>query len=300
MSLVLVPQPLLLRLLGTAYFAAPNVFTTTNQWFLSTSNSLSATPTGGTISIYQDLRVVDANNYYRVEVIYTTSNTVQVSLIRVVGGTPTTMAGPTTVAGLTSATAANIRAELTRGQGGQTFSTFRAKLWQFGTAEPAAWDAEVVTDHVTGNGGMRVGAVRNSGNTNSNPVASRGSIRWMQGISFSLDFGGGAVPTGGTVTNNGNRPTPAIMTIAGPIDNPIIVNDTVGAALNFLISIGAGETLVIDLANKTVLLNGVTNRRSALIAPNWFYLEPGGNFIRFGGTTGGAPTLTIQFRSAWR
>jgi len=122
----------------------------------------------------------------------------------------------------------------------------------------------------------------------------------MQGISFSLDFGGGAVPTGGTVTNNGNRPTPAIMTIAGPIDNPIIVNDTVGAALNFLISIGAGETLVIDLANKTVLLNGVTNRRSALIAPNWFYLEPGGNFIRFGGTTGGAPTLTIQFRSAWR
>lgn len=126
------------------------------------------------------------------------------------------------------------------------------------------------------------------------------SVQWWEGFGFNLDFGGGQVPTGGVVVNAGNRPTPAVFTIAGPIDNPIIANDTLSKTLAFQISLSASETLVIDTINKTVLLNGVTNRRSTLIAPTWFLLAPGGNFIRFGGSSAGAPTLTVQYRSAWR
>jgi Siphovirus-type tail component, C-terminal domain len=285
---------------GSVYLATPNVTNAIDQWFFSTSNSLSAIPTGGTISIYQDFRVVDANNYYRVEVIYTTSNTVQVSLIRVVGGAPTTMTGPTTVGGLTSATATNIRAEITRGSGSAILSHFRAKLWQAGTAEPDPWAVEVVDSNITATGGTRVGAVRNAGNTNSNPVVFRGSIRWMQGISFSVNFGGGAVPSGVNLTNSGNRPTPVVFMIDGPIENPIIYNTTSGHTLAFDITLGASDTLTVDTLNRTVVFNDTSNRRNTLTNPDWFFLEVGVNQIFFGGQNGSGSTLSISYRSAWR
>lgn len=117
---------------------------------------------------------------------------------------------------------------------------------------------------------------------------------------FNLNFGGATSPAGANVNNLGNRPAPAILTIQGPISNPLIANDTLGQVLNFTIDLTASDTLVIDLANHTVLLNGVTNRRSSLQLPNWFLLAQGTNFIRFGGTNGVGSTLTVAFRSAWR
>lgn len=117
---------------------------------------------------------------------------------------------------------------------------------------------------------------------------------------FDLNFGGGLLPSGSAVNNAGNRSTPATLLIAGPIDKPFVANDTVGAQLFFDTFLDTGDTLIVDTGNKTVILNGVTNRRSVLIAPTWFLLKPGDNFIRFGGNSGGAPTVTVQFRSAWR
>jgi len=117
---------------------------------------------------------------------------------------------------------------------------------------------------------------------------------------FDLDFGGGAEPAGQYIDNAGNRPTPAILTIAGPIINPLIANDTNGGLLSFEINLGASDVLVIDLAAKTVLLNGTTNRRATLVQPDWFLLDPGLNFIRFGGTDGTGSQLTVSYRNAWR
>jgi hypothetical protein len=117
---------------------------------------------------------------------------------------------------------------------------------------------------------------------------------------FDLDFGGGATPAGSYITNSGNRPTPAVLTIEGPIINPLISNDTLSTQLYFEINLAATDTLVVDLGNRTVLLNGVTNRRMTLVQPNWFLLQPGLNFIRFGGTDGTGSQLTVSFRSAWR
>jgi len=287
---------------GTAYFATPNGITSTvNQRLWGRAVELSATPTGGTISQYFDVRLVDTSNFYRAELIYTTSNTVQVALIKVVAGTPTTLVAATTVAGLTSATINAIRVEIDQGQSVATGSILRAKVWNTSGAEPVASTVESAIDSsVTGAGGFRVGAVRNSGNTNVNPLAFFGQLEWDQGFGFNLNFGGGATPGGAGINNNGNRPTPAVLTILGPISNPLVANDSYSAVLNFNIDLGASDILVIDLANKTVLLNGVTNRRAALVAPNWFLLNPGVNFIRFGGTNGSGSTLTVAYRAAWR
>jgi hypothetical protein len=124
------------------------------------------------------------------------------------------------------------------------------------------------------------------------------------GFPFGFPFGFGGVSTTTdevTVTNSGNRPTPPLLTIAGPVTNPRILNDTLSKEMVFTITLLAGETLVVDPKNKTVRLNGVTNRRNTLQAPTWFYLAVGANSIRYRAESSDpTSTLTITFRPAWR
>lgn len=119
-------------------------------------------------------------------------------------------------------------------------------------------------------------------------------------LGFSFSFGGVSTTSDGQFINNvGNRPAPVVMTITGPVVNPVILNDTTSSTMQFNITLGVGETLVIDTQYHTVRLNGVTNRRSALIVPGWFMLQVGDNFIRFRGTSG-TGTLSLAYRASWR
>jgi hypothetical protein len=125
-----------------------------------------------------------------------------------------------------------------------------------------------------------------------------------RGYNKSYNFGYGGVSTttdGVYVTVGGNRPTPPVFTIYGPVVNPQILNDTTGQLMKFDITLLAGETLVIRPQYKTVRLNDTTNRRNALLAPIWFYLEKGQTFIRYRAESSDPTShLTIEFRSAWR
>jgi len=128
-----------------------------------------------------------------------------------------------------------------------------------------------------------------------------------RGYDKAFDYGYGGPNSGGfiAINNAGNKPANAIITIQGPVINPIVTHDTTGKFLSFNITVGADQFLTIDLRNRTVLLNGSSNRRSALInTSRWFLLLPGDNSFRFGGTdpVGGAPDplMTIQARGAYR
>jgi hypothetical protein len=125
-------------------------------------------------------------------------------------------------------------------------------------------------------------------------------------LGFPFSFGGVSTTTDGVyVYNNGNRPAPVVMTITGPVINPIIMNDTTNSIMQFNITLSSIDTLTVDTQYHTVRLNGVTNRRSTLITPGWFMLQPaptatlGANFIRFR-SSGGTGTLTIAYRASWR
>lgn len=118
-------------------------------------------------------------------------------------------------------------------------------------------------------------------------------------LGFNFGFGTTVLPNGLNVPNQGNRPAPAILTVNGPVTNPRIINDTQSKTLEFAIVLGSLDFLTIDLANRTVVLNGSANRRNTMTTSQWFFLNPGDNFIRFGGTTG-TGTLTVSFRNAWR
>jgi hypothetical protein len=117
---------------------------------------------------------------------------------------------------------------------------------------------------------------------------------------FNLSFGGVSTTTDGQFINNiGNRPTPVIMVIQGPVVNPQILNDTQSAVMQFNITLGSIDTLTIDTQYHTVRLNGNVNRRSALTVPGWFLLGVGNNFIRFRAASG-TGTMSLSYRASWR
>lgn len=125
------------------------------------------------------------------------------------------------------------------------------------------------------------------------------------GFDFDLDFDFGFGGTSSTTDQvvieiGGNRPTPPTFVIEGPVTNPRILNDDTGAELEFIITLDTGDTLTIDTKYKTVRLNGTANRRSSLVAPDWFFLEPGTNTLRYRAEAETASTLTIYYRNAWR
>lgn len=119
-------------------------------------------------------------------------------------------------------------------------------------------------------------------------------------LGFSFGFGSSVDPNQSNVFNGGNRPAPAIITIPGPVSDPVIFNDTTGNTLSFDIDVSASDTLVINLFYRTVKLNGTASRRSTLLEPDWFLLAPGDNFLRYRASTAGGPAATVSFRNAWR
>lgn len=121
-------------------------------------------------------------------------------------------------------------------------------------------------------------------------------------LGFSFGFGGSSLTTDGAYVNNaGNRPTPAVITLVGPVTNPQVINETVSVTMSFNITLSSSDSLAIDLGNRTITLNGTANRRGTLVGTQWFLLEPGDNFLRFRGTSGSAPaSMNVTYRDAWR
>ena len=119
-------------------------------------------------------------------------------------------------------------------------------------------------------------------------------------FSFNFSFGASIPLTGVNVINGGNRPTPALITIQGPVVNPRVINDTSGRTLAFYpLTLTVSDTVVIDLDHRTAILNGSTNVRGLMISPDWFLFPKGSTFIRFGGESGSG-TATVSLRNAWR
>lgn len=77
-----------------------------------------------------------------------------------------------------------------------------------------------------------------------------------------------------------------MLTPQAPLRNPIIKNITTGYEMQILISAKAGDELIIDTREKTVLLNGVYYENVKKVQDNWLKLELGNNTIKFDATTG--------------
>jgi phage-related protein len=91
------------------------------------------------------------------------------------------------------------------------------------------------------------------------------------------------------VLNSGTENTYPIVRLFGPMSSPKIANETTGLYLEFAgLTINAGDYIEINLAERTVQLNGQaganSNRRGSMTTRQWWYLAPGYNSLRYSGS----------------
>lgn len=109
-----------------------------------------------------------------------------------------------------------------------------------------------------------------------------------------------------TCTNKGSMETYPIVRLTvenpGSITNPTITNLTTGEAIVFSGTYSAGQSLVLNMANRTALLGtGATAFPNLNVsASKWWLIQPGANEIAISGESiSGTAKLTVEWRSAW-
>jgi phage-related protein len=118
-----------------------------------------------------------------------------------------------------------------------------------------------------------------------------------------LDWGSAGSTGGISATNSGDAPTHPTIEFAGPIEVPSITNLSTGAVLEYDITLGVGDVLVVDTAAGTVRLGGQDRLHTITarsIPEQSFVLPPGTSDLAFrgddSGPTGGV--MTVRWRSA--
>lgn len=82
---------------------------------------------------------------------------------------------------------------------------------------------------------------------------------------------GGAV----TLSNPGNVASYPILTLTGPLTNPYISNSATSLFVQLTYSLASGNTVTVDMANKTIMLNGSSSILSVKTTDsNWWNLPP--------------------------
>lgn len=132
------------------------------------------------------------------------------------------------------------------------------------------------------------------------PGAGNGGLVFP--LVFPLTFGTGALGGQIAVTNSGTLQTWPTFNVLGPVTAPIIRNADTGESLEFdpTFTVAAGQTLVINTANRTASYAGA-NVRARLFTASWFPLNPGVTNLAFSslGSYDASAQLTASWRNAW-
>jgi phage-related protein len=142
------------------------------------------------------------------------------------------------------------------------------------------------------------GATLRSGSYDPAAAASGGGVGMP--LTFPLSFPT-TTATHLELTNNGNTASPPVLTIQGPVINPVLDNDTVLESLSLVYSLGSSDTVEVDMAERTLKLNGALRYDLLSTDPvKWWELQPGTNRLRLRGTgmATGKTLLTCQYRDA--
>lgn len=144
-------------------------------------------------------------------------------------------------------------------------------------------------------------AVLKSAQYDPTQSTSGGGTSIVGGMTFPLVFSTTTV-TRLDLTNEGTRKTSPVLIINGPIQSPIIDNDTLTRSIYLNTNLGVNDVVSITTGpDKVVLLNGAS--RPDLIdsqQTTWFDLAPGVNSLRLRGSgmASGQTLLAAQFRDA--
>jgi phage-related protein len=118
---------------------------------------------------------------------------------------------------------------------------------------------------------------------------------------YNLTYGGGSLNNATAIINAGSWITYPVITITGPVQNPTIGNITTNQYMTINTSLANTDTLVIDLNQKLVTLNGVSARNLVAGNSQWFGAPVGTTYFSFTGTQTvlGITSATVVYRSAY-
>lgn len=85
-----------------------------------------------------------------------------------------------------------------------------------------------------------------------------------------------------------------VVTISGRTVNPVITNVTAGIVFSYNGAISESQVLVVDMMNKTALLNGTSVVGN--VSGEWLYLKPGNNRITYTASNTDAPSATLEWQ----
>lgn len=134
------------------------------------------------------------------------------------------------------------------------------------------------------------------------PTAGSGGLTYP--LVYPLTYGTAGSPNNGTATNAGWEPAYPVLTFTGPLTTPRVVSSTLTRALEFNITLNAGQTLTVDVGRGKVLLDGVTDRATARtnssVPVPAFTLEPGDNNLTLlAASFGAGAQLMVTWRSTY-
>lgn len=137
-----------------------------------------------------------------------------------------------------------------------------------------------------------------SGSYDPTAALTGGGVRFP--LAFPLTFST-TTATHLELVNAGNFRTPPVLTIDGPVNNPFLDNDTTGETIAIAASLGSSDQVVVDVAKRTLTLNGAARLDLLAVAQTtWWELGSGTSRIRLRGTGMAAAKtrLTCQYRDA--
>jgi hypothetical protein len=109
-----------------------------------------------------------------------------------------------------------------------------------------------------------------------------------------------------TATNYGDVAAHPIITLYGPIDTPVIINETTGKFLRLNLSLESGQIIRITMATPSIVQGTLSNPPSTNAmgargtGSSFWSLEPGANVIRLRAASYDTGYATISYRSTWR
>ena len=109
-----------------------------------------------------------------------------------------------------------------------------------------------------------------------------------------------ATVVSGTVAlaNAGNAPAPVTVTFDGPVPRPSVRSAITGDSMMFDLDVLAGQSLVVDLDARTVLLNGV--RRRNAMRGQWFQPAPNDVLVFDAAAYTPAARMTVSQFDSWK
>jgi len=118
---------------------------------------------------------------------------------------------------------------------------------------------------------------------------------------YPLIYGGGSSAISTSVNNAGWATTYPTITLNGPITNPTIGSFTQGNYITIQGTYGSTDTLVVDLAQRLVTLNGASARNLVAGGSNWFSAQGGSNlfYLTGSGTLAGTTSATVTWYNAY-